>query len=218
MLKKMMLLAAAVAALAAFALPAAASAAVWKVNGVNAGATTAKGVTVDGTGTLSATTTIPGLGSIELGPCLVHIEGTLWNAPTAVGHITKLEITGEHKVGGVDLCQVWNMTAATGTTTTTLCDITSASTNTTTPWPITAGTAATGVKIEGANFTDKFSAGCPLGAEGGASGTATGTWNNAGLIEFNDDGDMKGAAGNLVFLDGSVTVTGKAAGEKITLE
>lgn len=202
MLKKATL-ATAIGALVAFAIPAVASADAWTLNGEPVGTSTAKGVTVDGTGSLSATMTIPGGIKLELGSCEVHYHGTVWNEVVEeelVGHgeINDFEIT----TGGT--CKVWVLNGPNGTTGTLLCNM-SASTNTESPWTIKTSGAL--VAVEGANFANFFNAGCALGPGISASGTATGVFSGESISVNGSTDDMTTSTGLSVDLDGSVSLT-----------
>ena len=197
MFKKLTLLALAVGALVAFAVPAVASADTWTINGQSL---TTTPVAFDGTGEMSATTATP-LGTVRLGPCHVEVEGNIWNQPTGHGEVEDFRINAPCpvSVGGKQICTIEE--AGSGGF----------------PWTIQVQ-AGTRIDISGANFTDVFNANCPLGPGAGASGTATGTYSNAtsGIV-FNEDGDMKTPTGGNVFLDGGVDLTRASDGAAITL-
>ena len=65
-------------------------------------------------------------------------------------------------------------------------------------------TSGSNVEVTGTSFSDVLQ-GCPVTEEVGASGTATGLFNNAShCIDFNKNGDLKVFSTFDVFLDGSV--------------
>jgi hypothetical protein len=207
MFKKTMLLASMALAVVAFAAPAMAQAYdEWYTHvgeeEVTIGNTTETGDLVEFTGSLSSKTTT----NVINGPCVVHAQVLLWNeivAPedaTATGEVTGFQITGP--------CDV--TVPGSGTLPTAFCSVSAtASVNTENPWHVNVG-PNTEISIEGANFTNHYTAGCQsigFPAEAEASGTATGQGTAGGCIVFNESGD---------FTEG-VTISGEVCAPGLTL-
>ena len=206
MLKKMMLLAMALGALVAFAVPAAASASTWDTFEEPVGESTAEGDEVHFSGTLSSTKS-----GLKIS-CDATANTVLWNDPEqgAVGEAT-LSLLNHHEetVGCTVAVNVGGGTYADING----CHVTPSSSGEN--WTIT--TSGDTVAIEGANFVNQFSGctsiGIPDGAKAEASGTATGTvTTKAGFegrecIVFNESGDMEDASHVAVLIDGYLCPT-----------
>ena len=200
MFKKLTLLALALGALVAFAVPAVASADTWTAGGESVGSTIATGTAFDGTGEFGFTTASP-LGTVKFGPCHAEVEGNIWNQPTGHGGVEEFRINAPCPItiGGKQICSI-EEAGSVGF-----------------PWTIQVQ-AGTRIDISGANVTQVFNANCPLGPGFGFAGTATGTYSNAtsGIV-FNEDGHMKTPTGGNVFLDGGLDLTRASDGAVITL-
>jgi hypothetical protein len=188
MLKKMMLLAAAVTALVAFAAPAAASADQWYTDTLG-GEETVTEDEVHFQGTLTATA--PGTALTCGVTAVVDVSNP---GGVATGETTSAAIlapaTGCQGVfgGGLFSCPITNGIASAG--------------------HINVATGATGVEIEEASFIDFFPSTCPAGTVIAAEGPLTGTWNNTGsCIEFSNDGDLETPTGTAVTVDGRLCET-----------
>jgi hypothetical protein len=136
-------------------------------------------------------------GPLTTGPCLVHTELTVYNVGgVAHGDVNSLTIT----TGGGCVGKILG----------TECPITAATSSFEEgPWTVTATTAEENVTIHGANFTNTYGAGCspfiPNGGQAGASGEATGTFNNeTGCVDFNESGDLENPGGTPIKFTGSL--------------
>jgi hypothetical protein len=189
MLKKLTMLAMAVGALAAFAVPATASADVWNEPGE-----------YHFEGHLNVTVPAAGLEFTCDVTARVHLE----NTPTATGQVTELNaLTGNPNCHMVQPA------------TTTTCAITGMAMN---AGALVAATGATGVQITEAGYFLEMQ-GCPVTPIMAAEGTATGTWNNNGsCIEFHKDPHLVTTlpiTGLALELDGKLCTT---EGEELQLE
>jgi hypothetical protein len=189
MLKKLTMLAMAVGAFAAFAVPATASADVWNEPGE-----------YHFEGHLNATVPALGLEFTCDVTAVVHAE----NTPTATGQVTELNaLTGNPN------CHMVQPASAT------TCTITGAVLG---AGGIVAATGETGVQIAEASFLNELE-GCKVTPIAEAKGTATGTWNNNGsCIEFNKDPHLVTTlpiTGLALELDGKLCTT---EGEELLLE
>jgi hypothetical protein len=191
MTKKLILLASAVAALAAFVMPAAAQAEEqWETNGN----VITEPTTVEFTGPLTS------VGAITSGPCTVHIEATIDNSSgTGGGVINHVEITTPGEGCPTTLTPVNNCRVEDATNTTTTEEA---------EWPIKA-TGGGAVDISTVSFTNHYSAPC---GEFGIPATVTATgeletaYNNGSqCFELNESGPL--ATNPNV---GGVTVNGEA--------
>jgi hypothetical protein len=205
-IKKMLLLVSAVAALVAFAAPAAAQAADWHTDpgGKKLGSEEEK-QTFDGTGELSSTVT-----GVVTGPAVVHVHGNLWNGAHGEGEVTEFKITVPE--GGIPT----NLPGCSAT----------AATNSTEGeggaiWPITM-TKKEAIHIEEVTFTNHYNHQCQtfgLPATAPAHGTATGSYTNAtGCMDFVNAGSLTTEDGlDDVALNGEVCLTDPGvAGGKYT--
>lgn len=202
-IKRMLLLLSALAAFVAFAAPAAQAAPKWytttgpSISEDHLIGGEEEAETVDGTGSLSFTVPLTGLVS---GPCVVHVdEGFVWNTATdGEGIITSFSITTPCKTN-VEGCEI---TAATNNT------------ETGSEWPVTT-TGTDGVTISNVTFTNHYGAGCPV-EKATALGSATGTANAKGCVEFTNAGDLKVSGVVPGNLNGELCLTG-TSGRSVTL-
>jgi hypothetical protein len=199
MIKKIALLAMAVAALVAFAAPSMASAAQWKTSGVLIGGVGAKDA-VHLTGTLSSTK-----GGLKIS-CTATANVNLWNAGgVGVGEVTSLTLTEDPitvpPTGG---CTVAKFTPPPVNAYVDVenCHVQASSTGFN--WSVT--TAGTTVSILKANFTNEFKGclaalGIPDGTKIKAEGTVTGV-GGGNCITFTEAGDIPETK-----IDGSLCAT-----------
>jgi len=196
MLKKITLLAMAIAALVAFAAPSMASADFWYTDDVQLGGFEERD-NVHFTGTLTSTK-----GPLKIS-CNATSNVTLWNTDeTGTGEVDSLDLT-EDPIG-TGGCTV-GVLIGPGT----YADVTGCHVTATTkefPWHITV-LANTVIDIEEANFTNEFN-GCgpalkiPNGTKIEARGTVTGQSDGGNCITFNNSGDIPETG-----IDGSLCTT-----------
>jgi hypothetical protein len=181
MLKKITLLAMAVAAFAAFAAPSMASADFWYTGDERLGGFEERD-NVHFTGTLSSTKK-----GLKIS-CNATANVTLWNEEaTGTGEVDELNLTAETEGG----CTVGVLVAPNTYADVSGCHVKQATTEKF-PWHVNV-LEGTGIDIENANFTNEFNGcaalGIPNGFKAGAEGTVTGQVEG-GCIIFNESGDM----------------------------
>jgi hypothetical protein len=188
MLKKMMLLAAAAMALAAFAVPAAASADQWYTDTLGGEETvTEDEVHLQGNLTMTA----PGTALTCGVTAVVDVSnpgGVAAGETTSANFLAPAAGCQAVFAGGLVTCPITNAILSAG--------------------HINVATGATGVEIEEASFIDFFPSTCPAGTVIAAEGPLTGTWSNTGsCIEFSNDGDLETPTGTAITLDGKLCET-----------
>jgi len=197
MIKKITLLAMAIAALVAFAAPSMASAAEWKTSETPVGGLE-EADAVHLTGTLTSTK-----GPLKIS-CNATSNVSVWNEGAGVGSVESLTLTADPV--GTAGCTVGVLVAPNTYVDVTGCHVTPSTEAF--PWAVT--TAGANVTIHGANFTNEFngcagSLGIPNGtsikAEGNVVGVAEGNcinFNQAGEIaEVKIDGGLCATSGAL---------------------
>lgn len=206
-MKKLMLLAMAVGALVAFAVPAMASADKWvtdETGGGSIGTTTETADEVEFTGALSSTS-----GPVTSGPCEVHALVDVWNVngTDATAEVTDFTITTR--------CPVTSPLPIIPPG----CELAEASSEGV-PWHVDIDDE-TNVTITGANFTNVYDPLCtpPLPETATAEGDATGEFVNRttggtteGCIVFNNAGDLVTVPGGT-----PVTINGEVCAPHLTL-
>jgi hypothetical protein len=198
MLKKLTLLAMAVGALIAFAVPATASALTWDTNGVPIG-NEENADKVHFTGTLSSTK-----GGLKIS-CDATANVNLWNNNGAHGLVTELLLT-PHPTTTVGCTVAVFVSIPVG-----YMDITNCHVNATangTPWTVTTS-GTNSVTIDGANFTNEFvGTGCaehlkiPSGTKVSDKGNAEGEVVGECIV-FNNSGTFEGGS----LIDGELCPT-----------